>query len=66
MISVLRTVENIGLKFCGGISSILMDGYKLLEVSVTLREQLSCGNRNICYWEVVGVLGKFSPMLTLL
>lgn len=64
MISVLRTVENIGLKFCGGSS--LMDGYRLSEVSVMLREQLSCGNRNTCYWEVVGVLGKFSPMLTLL
>lgn len=63
MISILRTVENVGLKFFGGNS--LMDGYRLLEVSVMLREQLACGNRNILCWEVMRRLGRFSPTLTL-
>lgn len=64
IISILRTVEDIGLKFFSGHS--LIGGYRLLEVSVVLREQLACGNRNIHYWEVMGMLGQFSPMLTVL
>lgn len=60
MISVLRIVENIGLKFFG--SSSLMGGYRLLEVAVMLREQLETKNRNIHYWEVMGILGRLTLM----
>ena len=55
MISILSTVENVGLKSLG--ESSLVNRYRLLEVSVILREKLACGNRNIHYWEVMGRLG---------
>lgn len=64
MISVLRTVENTGLKFFG-VSS-LMDGLRLVKVSVILSQQLACRNRNIHYWEAMETLQKISLMLTLL
>lgn len=35
-------------------------------VSEVLREQLACRNRTMCYWEVIGVFGTFSPEVTLL
>lgn len=64
MISILRTVESIGLKFFGGSS--LMDGLRLVKVSVMLSQKLACRNRNTHYWEAMEKLQKFSLMLTLL
>lgn len=43
MISILRTVENIGIKFFRG--SFLIDGLRLVKVSVMLSHQLACRNK---------------------